>query len=618
MNCPRCKAPMRDGARFCGNCGHSLSQPLPPLPATPPSGAMPTPVSSPADATPPASPPLGESPSPQLHEDRPGCSPLSWLSSLFGAESDTAQIQASSSSGPLQTGSTRVLRPDEDIISVFSDRYVTIRYELRPTFGFYEVYDLSCNHCGTKNKPAHGRQCSQCQQPLAQALLHVSRLERKPQLESKDIQRLSQEHPHILDHVSFWQEGDRFVVLLAYPPGWEPLFRVVPVQDATQVARWGIQLGEALAYLHGRRVVHYALDTESLEGLVVQGGQIKFSDLTKTWALQFLPEEQILNLLHRDIMFVAKAVHYMATGQMRPLAEESAFHGIFVRAFNNQYASMGHLLDDLKVIQGGRQVGVQVTFSVGQANHAGKVRPANEDAAFVLPMMRLHESQSMATALCLVADGMGGQDAGERASKIAYKMIAAEITNQLILPRLEGEITRKLYSSSGEVLKEAIQKANQRVYEVARQQGSNMGTTVTAVLLEGPRAYVANVGDSRTYRLRNGVLETLTEDHSLVGSLLKAGQISPEEVYTHPQRSQIYRSLGAKPTVEVDLETVDLKKGDQLLLCSDGLWEMVRDPQIREILLQAPTPQAACDMLVRAAYDAGGEDNITVVVVHVQ
>lgn len=541
---------------------------------------------------------------------------MSWLSSIFGPESDAAQSQAASGSGPLQAHSTRPLRLGEDVISVFADRYVTIRYELRPTFGYYEVYDLVCRHCGTQNQSTHGPQCPHCHQPLTQALLHVSYLGRQPQLESKDIQRLSQEHPSILDHISSWQEGDRSVLLLAYPPGWEPLFQVVPVQDPAQVATWGIQLGEALAYLHGRNVVHYALDTESVEGLIVQGGQIRLPDLTKTRALQFLSDEEVANYLQRDIRFVVKAVSYMTTGHVRPLPEDSAFYGVFSRA--SRYASMGHLLDDLKVIQGGRDVGARVTFSVGQANHAGKIRPANEDAAFVLPMMRVHESQSMATALCVVADGMGGQDAGERASKIAYKMIAAEITNQLFLPSLEGEVTRKLHSSSGEVLKEAVQKANKRVFEVGRQQGSNMGTTVTAVLLEGARAYIANVGDSRTYRLRNSVLEALTEDHSLVGSLLKAGQISPEEVYTHPQRSQIYRSLGAKPAVEVDLETIDLRKGDQLLLCSDGLWEMVRDPQIRDIMLQAQTPQAACDMLVRAAYDAGGEDNITVVVVYVQ
>ena len=501
---------------------------------------------------------------------------------------------------------------------IFADRYVTLRHDLRSTLGFYEVYDVYCAHCGARNEPGRGRHCLQCRQPLPLFLLHVSYLDRNPHLDGKDIVRLSQEHPGILDHISFWQEEDRFVVMLAYPSGWTPLFRMVPIQDTAQVARWGIQLGEALAFLHGRQVVHYALDTESLEGLVLHEGQVKISDLTKTWALRFLPDEHIPALIQRDIMFVAKAVAYMATGQTRPLAEDSAFHGVLTRAFNNQYAAIGHLLDDLKLIQNGRDVGVQISFSVGQANHAGKIRPANEDAAFVLPMMRVHESQSMATALCIVADGMGGQDAGERASKVAYKVIAAEITNQLILPSLEGEVTRKLYSTSGEVLKEAIEKANQRVYELARQQSSNMGTTVTAALLEGSRAYIANVGDSRTYRLRNGVLEQLTEDHSLVGSLLRAGAISPEEVYTHPQRNQIYRSLGAKPTVEVDLDTIDLKKGDQILLCSDGLWEMVRDPQIRDIMLRAPHPQAACDALVRAAYDAGGEDNITAVVVHVQ
>jgi serine/threonine protein phosphatase PrpC len=185
------------------------------------------------------------------------------------------------------------------------------------------------------------------------------------------------------------------------------------------------------------------------------------------------------------------------------------------------------------------------------------------------------------------------------------------------MPALQGEVTQKLYATPGEILKEAVAKANRKVYEVARQQRINMGTTVTAALLEGPRAYVVNVGDSRTYRLRNGALEKVTRDHSLVANLVQAGVITEEEVYTHPNRNQIFRSLGEKPEVEVDLFPIDLKKGDQLILCSDGLWEMVRDPQIRDILLRTPDPQTACDALVRAAYDAGGEDNITVIIARV-
>jgi protein phosphatase len=297
----------------------------------------------------------------------------------------------------------------------------------------------------------------------------------------------------------------------------------------------------------------------------------------------------------------------MASGQSRPLAVDTAFSEMLARAFNGEYTTVDQFNNDLKAIRDGREVGLKISFSFGQATEAGRVRPANQDSAIVLPMIRLQESQMIATALCIVADGMGGQESGERAAKIAYKTIAAEINTQLIMPALQGEVTQKLYATPGEILKEAVAKANRKVYEVAHQQRINMGTTVTAALLEGPRAYIVNVGDSRTYRLRNGAL----------ANLVQAGAITEEEVYTHPNRNQIFRSLGDKPEVEVDLFPIDLKKDDQLMLCSDGLWEMVRDPQIRDILVSVPDPQTACEALVRAAYDAGGEDNITVIVARV-
>ena len=145
-----------------------------------------------------------------------------------------------------------------------------------------------------------------------------------------------------------------------------------------------------------------------------------------------------------------------------------------------------------------------------------------------------------------------------------------------------------------------------------------MGTTVVAVLIESDQACIAHVGDSRAYRINGAGIEQLTVDHSLVESLVAANQISREEARTHPQANVIYRTVGDNPHVVVDLKRITLAPGDFLLLCSDGLSGMLTDEMIREIILGASSPQAACDALVEAANRAGGEDNCTVILIELK
>ncbi len=170
-------------------------------------------------------------------------------------------------------------------------------------------------------------------------------------------------------------------------------------------------------------------------------------------------------------------------------------------------------------------------------------------------------------------------------------------------------------------LREAVEEANAALiaYGHEHPDARGLGSTLTAALVIEGAAFIANVGDSRTYLLRDGKLTRVTRDHSLVERLVEAGQIEPEDVYEHPNRNLVYRSLGAgKADVEVDIFTEQLKPGDALLLCSDGLWEMVRDPQIESILNEVQNPGETCDLLVQRANENGGEDNITGVLVRAQ
>ena len=148
-----------------------------------------------------------------------------------------------------------------------------------------------------------------------------------------------------------------------------------------------------------------------------------------------------------------------------------------------------------------------------------------------------------------------------------------------------------------------------------RARGNDMGTTITMALTAGDRAVIGNVGDSRTYYVRDGQLKRISKDHSLVMRLVDLGQITEDDIYTHPQRNAVLRSLGDKPDVEIDTFTLRLKPGDALFLCCDGQWEMTRDPQMNEIIQKHDDPQAACDALIAAGNTNGGEDNITSVLV---
>ncbi|MBD0290745.1 MAG: Stp1/IreP family PP2C-type Ser/Thr phosphatase [Thermoleophilia bacterium] len=225
---------------------------------------------------------------------------------------------------------------------------------------------------------------------------------------------------------------------------------------------------------------------------------------------------------------------------------------------------------------------------------AGRKRRRNEDSFVVDP------------PLFAVADGMGGAQAGEVASRLA----AAVFREYHGADELEP----------AERVQAIIQEANRRIFERSRADtaASGMGTTVTAAIVGGQRIVVGHVGDSRAYRVRDGELHQLTEDHSLVADLVRSGRLTPEEADAHPQRSVITRALGTDPEVDVDTCAVEAQPGDVYLLCSDGLTTMVGDDEILRVLAESRSLEAAGKALVKAANRHGGDDNVTVVLFAVE
>ena len=229
-------------------------------------------------------------------------------------------------------------------------------------------------------------------------------------------------------------------------------------------------------------------------------------------------------------------------------------------------------------------------IDAGVETDVGRVREGNEDAFAIEP------------PLYAVADGMGGHRGGEVASQLALQTVV-----------------ERFRAGQGS-LADQVQAANRAVYErsATDRKVTGMGTTLTAAIVAGERAHLVHVGDSRAYLLRAGALRQLTEDHTLVNRMLKAGEITEREAAVHPHRNVILRALGQDPDVAIDEQDVGLIEGDRLLLCSDGLTVMVPEDQLQAILeATAGAPQEAAERLVRAANGAGGIDNITVVVLDV-
>jgi protein phosphatase len=247
---------------------------------------------------------------------------------------------------------------------------------------------------------------------------------------------------------------------------------------------------------------------------------------------------------------------------------------------------------------------------VGTAQSTGLERSHNEDALFVMQGNSAGGKSLPSFGLFVVADGMGGHRAGEVASAISVRRVAHRITEETILHLFDGAQSSDLPPIQ-DMVRKALEDANDAVVE--RVPGG--GTTLTAALLLGQQITIGHVGDSRAYVISENESKVITRDHSLVERLRELGQLTEDEAATHPQRNVLYRAIGQGANLEVDVSSHPVPSDAFILVCSDGLWGVIPDAELRNIVLTSPSPQLACEKLVQAANAAGGPDNITAVLV---
>jgi PPM family protein phosphatase len=250
-------------------------------------------------------------------------------------------------------------------------------------------------------------------------------------------------------------------------------------------------------------------------------------------------------------------------------------------------------------------------LQIGHVSEVGLVRPHNEDASLIVESVFEGDQAAETVGMFIVADGMGGHQAGEVASALAARTVVSSLMQDVYIPYLRQSAHQADQLPLTEALQQAVEAANRAVHD----QVPGSGTTLTCALVIDARVYLAHVGDSRAYLYYNQELKQITRDHSYVDKLVELGQISAEAAAVHPQRNVLYRAVGQGEQLEIDIHLLDLPNGGRLLLCSDGLWGMLSDSVLQAVLASARSPQDACQELIAAANEAGGRDNITTIVI---
>ena len=251
-------------------------------------------------------------------------------------------------------------------------------------------------------------------------------------------------------------------------------------------------------------------------------------------------------------------------------------------------------------------------LSYGIASDVGLLRNNNEDACFGMQWHSITVDNRPDFGFFVVADGMGGHLDGERAAGIAVQTLAAEMLSKIYVPLL-----RNFSAGDSPTVLEALVAASEQANSAVIKRVPGGGTTLSAIAIIGNLAYLVHVGDSRAYLIHDDKIEQLTTDHTLVQRLIEMNELTPEEAENYPQKNVLYRAIGQNEDLRMERLVRALPPSSRVLVCTDGLWDMLDDQIMKTVTLDAVTPQEACDQLVSLANDRGGADNISVIVLQV-
>ncbi len=533
---------------------------------------------------------------------------------LVSAGDQLTRLRASSDLGPLADG------------AMLDNRYIVLEGRTEtPMINIYVVESLEpvlrCTKCGYDANGPRQRSCRNCGASLGGTIPYFPHYRVKESVDEQAFQAerhlIGLSHPHALlpreafSETPYGSVARYYIVGPEIPPQLAATIRAP--QEMPTVLEWMQQLAQGMAYLHNNGV---ALGPIDLWRVALENQQARWVDFTPC---ELVGEAEQPYRFGREVRALTEMAYYLITGQRK--YDESirlsppGVGMMFDRVLGGLEAPTASQLAaalQTGLVEVRRPSSLDVR--VGRLSDVGQVRQLNEDSLLTVEIGRVGRSISEPLGLYAICDGMGGHAAGDVASGLATQTLA----HKALAEMMSDGISSDMQPNWEGWLKGAIQEANQTIFGRRRASGNNMGTTCVAALVHGDEAIIGNAGDSRCYLINDQGILQLTSDHSLVQRLIQLKQLTPEEARTHPQRNVIYKNLGDKPTVEPDVITQPIVAGDRLLLCSDGLSNMVEDERLRQVVMAANSPQEACRQLVQEANRAGGEDNISIILVQLE